>query len=856
MNSLETYIRTATPDAIIATGRDGTIRHWSDGARHLFGHGCQEAQGLSLFALLGMAEAERRQLADLIAAGGGRCEAVWLRKDRAPAPVGISVTVAPGGGEAGDTAIIVARERVPVESTRSLALKAALRELIAAMPDAILALEPYGRIVLANDYACRLFGYGNADLVGLRFDRLLPDRFRATALRELLAVRVATSQPDLERRRELCARCADGREIWVQVGLSTLASADGMLVVATIRDVTRDRRTERRFRLIVDAAPDPMIIVDEAGKIVLTNARAETIFGYGRAELLGQSVEMLLPQRLREDHARHRGRFAASASGRRMGGDRDILLGCRKDGSEFPVEISLSPIMTEDGRLVASTVRDASNRLRQDQLKSEFVSTVSHELRTPLTSIRGSLGLVAGGAAGVLPSKAKGLIDIAYKSSERLVGLINDILDIEKIQSGQMELHLEWLEPVQLVQQALEANHAYAAGYEVSYRLASQPSRLVRFRGDANRLIQVLNNLLSNAAKFSPAGAMVEVSIDIIDTLLRIGVRDHGQGVPESFQDKIFKRFAQAEDSHGRRRGTGLGLSIAKAIIEHHGGRIGFEQPQDGGSLFWFTLPLPATAAPAAPPQRRRVLICEDDRDVAMLLQLMIEQAGWQADVAHDGESALARAQAGGYHAITVDLRLPGMNGITLIEALRAFPGTAALPVIVIAAAGGDDRDQIVYGRLDVLDCLAKPIDHQRLLRALRGIGRPGSGHARILHVDDDADGVAVVESIIGGQGDLTHVATLAQAWAALAGDAYDLVILDLNLPDGCGLDLLATISAFRPPIPVLIFSAQDMPRPPLGGISARLVKGRADNEELRRLVAGLLKQPPEFTMPQMTPAG
>jgi signal transduction histidine kinase len=258
------------------------------------------------------------------------------------------------------------------------------------------------------------------------------------------------------------------------------------------------------------------------------------------------------------------------------------------------LRVTCQPLVDSDGRRSGAIglARDISDAKRADRLKREFVSVVSHELRTPLTSIRGSIGLVAAGTAGELPAKAKQLLDIAYRNTDRLAALINDILDIEKIEAGKtlLELRPTLLAPV--LEQAIEANVGYAANYEVRLHL-HQPAPHALVQVDAHRLLQVLANLLSNAAKFSPRGAVVDVTATVIEHRVRVCVRDDGPGIPLEFRSHIFQKFSQADGSDTRNQsGTGLGLAISKALIERMHGTIGFESEPGCGALFFFELPL------------------------------------------------------------------------------------------------------------------------------------------------------------------------------------------------------------------------------------------------------------------------
>jgi PAS domain S-box-containing protein len=345
-----------------------------------------------------------------------------------------------------------------------------------------------------------------------------------------------------------------------------------------------------------------MLMTDRSGAIVMLNTEIERLFGYSREQLIGQSVEILLPNGLRAEHVHRRAGFVRRPETRRMGAGRD-LFGRRQDGTEFPVEVGLNPVDTREGVLVLSVIADISERKRIEHLKDEFVSTVSHELRTPLTSISGSLALLVGNAAGKLPDPVMRLLTIAHKNSQRLVRLINDILDIEKMESGEVVFVTKRVDVRPLVEQAIEASRAYADGLDVTIRVdASSTSGEVR--ADPDRLVQVITNLLSNAIKHSPPDEEVVVSIVATRDSVRIAVRDHGPGIPASFKSRIFEKFAQADATDSRQKGgTGLGLSIVKSIVTRLRGATGFGDAPGGGTIFHVELPawqstVDAAAAP------------------------------------------------------------------------------------------------------------------------------------------------------------------------------------------------------------------------------------------------------------------
>ena len=343
--------------------------------------------------------------------------------------------------------------------------------------------------------------------------------------------------------------------------------------------------------LVLNSVGEGIIGVDPQGTISFVNPAATRMLGWSMEECSGKSLPAILQH---VDDTCGTQAPSPLAIPLQDGTEQQVTdaVFCRKDGTQFPVEYVRTPIREYDRCLGAViTFKDITERKKIDRMKNEFISTVSHELRTPLTSIRGSLGLVAGGVAGAIPPQAKTMIDIAHKNSERLVRLINDILDIEKIESGKMVFDLKPQELMPLVEQAIEANHAYAEQFGVTIVLRhAKPGAMVNV--DADRLTQVLTNLLSNAAKFSPRNAPVEVAVSRRDGALRVAVTDHGPGIPAEFHDRIFQKFAQADSSDTRQKGgTGLGLSISKAIVERLGGQIGFTTALGGGTTFYVDLP-------------------------------------------------------------------------------------------------------------------------------------------------------------------------------------------------------------------------------------------------------------------------
>jgi signal transduction histidine kinase/CheY-like chemotaxis protein len=381
----------------------------------------------------------------------------------------------------------------------------------------------------------------------------------------------------------------------------------------------------------------------------------------------------------------------------------------RIDGTRFWATAVMHALRNARGDLIgfASVVRDATRRHELDQLKSEFVSTVSHELRTPLTSIRGSLGLLEGGVLGKLPEQAESMIKIAHQNSPRLVRIINDILDIEKIESGKLELRLQPLAIAPLLRHALEVNEGYGRRYQVRFVLQTVPEQVLVV-ADSDRLQQVMANLLSNAAKFSSAGAEVMVRATAAQGRVRFEVEDRGTGIPEEFQLRIFEKFAQADSSASRRfEGTGLGLSITRQLIEAMDGTIGFNTVVGQGTTFYFELPcseplspaaaIPAERIPATPVtsttaasalrggELPKVLHLEADSDLSDVLSATL--AG-KAVVTAAQTLREARRLLGSepFSLLILDPSLPDGDGLDLLAELPQRV-TYRLPVVILSVA-------------------------------------------------------------------------------------------------------------------------------------------------------------------------
>ena len=459
-------------------------------------------------------------------------------------------------------------------------------------------------------------------------------------------------------------------------------------------------------------------------------------------------------------------------------------------------------------------LRYATERKRLDRLKDEFVSTVSHELRTPLTSIAASLGLLVGNAVGQLPHAMGRLLSIAHANSQRLARLVDDILDMEKMDAGRVVFDFKRVEVRALVEQVIEANRAYAEDYGVRIRFEDACIEAdADVRADPNRLFQVVTNLLSNAIKFSPMDNEVVIAVVKEAGLVRLTVRDHGPGIPVDFKPLIFEKFAQADAKDARQKGgTGLGLSIVKQIVDRLSGKVGFADAPGGGTVFSVQLPCWDHVASlavdrGAKPEATRLLLCEDDLDAALTVREKLGQAGFAIDFAYSVDDAFRCAAAVQYRAILVDIQLPDGDGINLIVRLRELAQYRDTPIIVISADIGRGRDDLRSSKLNVLDWLNKPVDFDRLMRLLGGLAvRDPSRRPRILHVDEDN----LVARALSKIADVVTVSSIDDAKLALKAGDFDLAVLDVTLAKAAGSNPLLELRDSKGNlVPVVVFSAQ-----------------------------------------------
>ena len=615
------------------------------------------------------------------------------------------------------------------------------------------------------------------------------------------------------------------RTLFASVAIvALLAGISGLLIGRVMRQrhqlgLEREEAATRQ-RAIFDGTTDAMILINPSGSIETINPAAERMFGYGADELLRHDISKLV------DIAPGDGSFLE-----RLGlnngelENRELLDVTGRDsrGEPVAIDVTLGTMQLPDGIHVVAALRDAASRKEIDRLKDDFISTVSHELRTPLTSVMGSLGLLRGGAAGELPPAARRLAEIAETNSQRLIRLINDILDIDQIRKGRMAFDYAVIDLRDVMSRTVQAMQGLAERRDIRIEMQA-PDEPVMACADVDRLIQVSSNLLSNAIKFSPEGSTVSFELLEGGDDHIIQITDQGPGIDPEFAKHIFNRFAQgARPDRQMIAGTGLGLAISREIVRNHGGDISFENRKEGGARFAFSVP--RDSAQVSDGERSaRLLICEDDSDVGFTIQSILTAHGYASDLVTTVRDGIAHARSRAFNAVLLDLTLADADGMDVIRALRADKATRHVPVIIISGtAPQPEVDSDIYA-----GWLQKPFDPPRLIQLVqRAIRRAGQRKAVILHVDDDDDTRELFGAALAGRGLLLSAATLASARTILAARRPDAIVLDLGLPDGSGQDLLAEIKRSEKPLPVILYSAQEIDSGAKALADAVLVKSR-----------------------------
>lgn len=624
------------------------------------------------------------------------------------------------------------------------------------------------------------------------------------------------------------------------------------------------RESEMRYRSVAQSANDAIVSADQYGNIIAWNGGAERMFGHVEAEVLGKSLTILMPERYHSEHDQGFQRLQTTGEGRIIGRTVE-LAGLRKDGKEFPLELSLATWKTGAGTFYTGIIRDITARKRGEEAlqaltasleqkvkertaelevardqalmatrhKSEFLANMSHELRTPLNAVIGFSEVLLERMFGDLNQKQEEYMQDILSSGRHLLALINDILDISKIESGRMELEPSTFDLPTTLTSTFTLVRERAKRHDIQVSLDID-ARLGSFTADERKVKQVLLNLLSNAVKFTPDRGAVSLMAVRHEEHVQISVSDTGIGIEPEHQQRIFEEFFQAGDHVRKREGTGLGLALAKKFVELHGGRLWVQSAKGLGSTFSFTLPIrravgtPPASMLAQPTGKGRAplaLVVEDDPAAAKLLSIYLTDAGFSVTVAQDGEAGLEKARGLGPAIITLDILLPKLDGWDLLVRLKCDSLTASIPVVVVSIL--DERGRGFA--MGAADYLAKPIDREQLLSAIQRVARTSSGNRlsmSVLVVDDDPLILELMEAVLCPEGFEIMRARDGRTGVQIALERHPgLIVLDLLMPDVDGFQVVDELR--RHPgtadIPIIVLTNKTLSREDKDRLNGRI---------------------------------
>ncbi len=618
-------------------------------------------------------------------------------------------------------------------------------------------------------------------------------------------------------------------------------------VIGVMGDVTDQIRAQnkvavlhRRNEMILNSVAEGIFEIGLDGGIRFANEAGALMLERTPFEVVGKElVEVLQPARTSSELGPGSLILSTNATIR----NKDTF--CRRDGSSVPVEYSGRPIIDEWGQVTGAVVTftDISERLEVERMKDEFVSTVSHELRTPLTSIRGALGLLASGRMGSLPEKGQHLIQIASSNTDRLVRLINDILDIERMELGKVTLSRTRCEAATLLRNAVDVVRTIAERQHIT--ITTEAVAELPLFGDGDRLIQTLTNLLGNSLKFSPAGSTIRLAAGRKDDHAVFTVADEGRGIPADKLQSIFERFQQVDASDSREKGgSGLGLAICRSIVRQHGGSISVESEPGKGSTFTFTIPTGLNVVEPALRSEKRVVVCDADEATRHTLHDILVRRGYEVVEVACGADLLGVVRAHPPDAVLIDVAMPGMNGWEALSQLKSTPETATVPVVIVSVLSPEATGNPV---IDLSGWIPKPLDEDAVAEVLKK-ALPDAAHSRVVLVEDDLDLARVIITSFERYGiETVHAVNGSQA-IRLAGEIVpDLLVLDLILPevDGFGVvDWLKDHDVWSS-VPLVVYSALETTPSQKErlrlGTTEFLTKSRISPDEFEQRVVSLL---------------
>ncbi len=757
------------------------------------------------------------------------------------------------------------------------------RAIVEDQTELITRFQPDGTLTFINEAFCRYYGQSRSRVIGNRYEPFIFPEDLEKINQLLDSLNLENPVGTLEHRVVVAEEIR-----WMQWINRAIFDEQGHFVEfqSVGRDITERKQAEkalerlsRQNELILNSVGEGLCGLDLAGNITFVNPAAAKLLGYQVTELIGQSISLILP------HSKADGTFypfeASPISASLRDGTAHQVTDeafWRKNSSSFPVEYVSTPIR-EQGVIVGAVVtfKDITERQLVERMKDEFVSVVSHELRTPLTSIHGSLVMLNSGLLSVESERGKRLLEIAVDSTDRLVRLINDILDIERIESGKVTMANSECDAAELMTEAANVMQAMAERNGVTLAVEAVSARLW---ADPDRIIQTLTNLLSNAIKFSHTGGTVCLTAEVENgdkgdswrqggqgsdsssppsplsphslsstPYITFQVKDQGRGIPADKLETVFERFQQVDASDSRHHdGTGLGLAICRSIVQQHGGRIWVESTLGEGSTFYFTLPtLPEEPTPSvAASNHPLVLVCDDDPSCRTVLQTLLEARNYQVVPVASGQEVVEQAVALQPDVILLDLLMPQMNGWEVMAVLKERADTKEIPIVICSVCSQTESNLPDGSFVDWVD---KPLDEGALFSSLRQALATPSKQVRVLVVEDDTNLAQLLITLFERHEIETfHAQTGREAIRLSQQLQPDLLILDLVLPDGDGFAVVEWLSQHNclHSVPLVVYSAQELDDSERNrlklGQTEFLTKSRVTMQEFEQRVMELLQ--------------
>lgn len=730
----------------------------------------------------------------------------------------------------------VHRRRTAEESLADIQQNLAVT--LASIDAGFMATDRQGLVTRMNTVSERLTGWQQHEALGHSYWEVLVREDRPTQLTATNPVELMVAQGvTVDTPHHVTVVARSGVRTPVEIKAALTHAGDGTVkgLAMVLRDATQRLQAEveaNRLAAIVESSHDPIVGKTLDGRITSWNAAAQALFGYTAEEIIGRQVQVLIPADRQDEEMRI---LANLARGERVPEFETVRR--TRDGRPIEVSVTISPIRDAHGRIAGASkiVRDITHRKqaevvrlkaerleaenRQIQLanriKSQFLANMSHELRTPLSAVIGFADLLYSGAVPPESSKHHTFLGHIASSGRHLLQLINDVLDLSKVESGKFEFFPEPLNLPMLVAEVVEMLQGAAGRKRIGLTMDIAPE-LDHLVLDPARLRQALYNYVSNAIKFTAQHGSVAIIARAEGPLhFRLEVHDTGIGIAAQHLPRLFSEFEQVDASHSRQQqGTGLGLALTRRLVQAQGGSVGVASEPGRGSVFHLVLNrvhgtdlagMPAAARPQAP--RHQLLVIEGDPRVQTALLAGLDTAGFEVRSASTGNEALRQAQSTEFQALTLGFVLPDLAGLSLLASLRSNGASRSAPVVGLTVPVGDGA----AASFAIADILSKPIFAAQLAAAVGRVGKPGSGRTRIMVIDDEPDALALMGSTLEGLGvQAICLQDGREALKALDQHRPQALILDLMMPgfDGFAvLDALRRMPAWRD-LPVFIWTA------------------------------------------------